>query len=173
MWRSLSWISRRRQGQRRDTTDESRRIAGDESRSEDESIPDDPDDCRRHDTGARCPWGGPTEGDDRVYDFLMRGEWRDDGQFCNVEFRRALLRQLQEHWAVRNPAEHVAWPGSPEDALRKLHDLCDPSRSQLNQVTWLTADSRSKLNLVDDFFVRRLFSRSHKVGVEARLIEAL
>ena len=25
-----------------------------------------------HDTSARCPWGGPTDGDDKIYDFLKR-----------------------------------------------------------------------------------------------------
>ena len=93
---------------------------------------------------------GPTEGDDKDYDFLRRGEWREELQFRDVEFRRAVLGQLQEHQAVRNPAELVAWLSSPEDALRKLQDPCDPSRKILNQVTWVTAYSQSQLNLVDE-----------------------
>ena len=36
--------------------------------------------------------------------------------------------------AVHNPAEHVAWLGTAKDALRKLQDPCDPSRSEPNQV---------------------------------------
>ena len=53
--------------------------------SEDERIPDDPRrDLGDDETSARCPWGGPTEGDDKDSDFLMRDEWREQ-KFHNVE----------------------------------------------------------------------------------------
>ena len=51
---------------------------------------------------------------------------------------------------VRNPAELVAWLGSPEDALQKLKDPCDPSRRQLTQITRTIAYSRVQLNLIEE-----------------------
>ena len=39
---------------------------------------------------------GPSEDDDKDHDFLRRDDWRKEAQFRNVEFRRALLRQLQK-----------------------------------------------------------------------------
>jgi hypothetical protein len=42
-----------------------------------------------------------------------RGEWREGVQFHNVEFRRALLGQSQEHRAVHNPAELVRGSAGP------------------------------------------------------------
>lgn len=119
--------------------------------SEDESIPD------SYGCGSALPpsvgphpWGGPSEGDDKDHDFLRRDEWREEGQFRNVEFRRSLLQRLQQHQAVRNPGEHAAWLGSPEDALQKLQDPRDPSRRELVGVSWSAAYSQIQLNLVDE-----------------------
>jgi hypothetical protein len=98
MWRSLPWRA---------------------SASEDEIVPD-------AEGAGPHPRGGSSEGDDRDYDFLNRGECREEAR-SNVGFRRALLRQLQQHQAVRNTGEHAAWLGSPEDALQKLQDRRDPS----------------------------------------------
>ena len=82
--------------------------------------------------GLAHPWGSTTEGGVR-----------------NVESRRALLRQLQQHQAVRNAGEHAAWLGIPEDARQTLHERCDPSRKHLNKMTWVTADSGAGLNHVE------------------------
>ena len=60
--------------------------------SEDESIPgyesslyDPRSNLSGDETTARCPWVGPTEGDDKDYDFLRRDEWRE-ADFHNVTF---------------------------------------------------------------------------------------
>jgi hypothetical protein len=82
------------------------------------------------------PAGCSSEGDDRDYDFLNRGEWPEEAR-SNVGFRRALLRQLQQHQAVRNTGEHAAWLGSPEDALQKLQDRRDPSHHLLKGIVTL------------------------------------
>ena len=122
MWRSLQWRAKE---------------AKYDSASEDESIPDA--------TGALVgskgphPWGGPSEGDDRDYDFLKRGEECRELYPGKVEFREALQRKLQHH-AVRNPAEQAAWLGDgPEDALHKLHSPSDPSRRELVGVSFVAA----------------------------------
>ena len=58
--------------------------------------------------------------------------------------------QLQQHQAVRNAGEHAAWLGIPEGALQQLHERCDPSQQQLNKITWVTAYSEARLNLVEE-----------------------
>ena len=100
--------------------------------------------------GLAHPWGSTTEGGDKDYDFLRRDEVREEAQFRNVESRRALLRQLQQHQAVRNAGEHAAWLGIPEDARQTLHERCDPSLKQLNKITCVTAYSEARLNLVEE-----------------------
>ena len=88
MWRSLQWRAKE---------------AKYDSASEDESIPD----ATEALVGSKRPhpWGGPSEGDDRDYDFLKRGEECRELYPGKVEFREALQRKLQHH-AVHNPAEH-------------------------------------------------------------------
>ena len=122
-----------------------------EEEEEDESIPgdrgSDDDSVQPH------PWGGQADGSDEDHDFLRRDEWREEAEFRNVEFRRALWQQLQQHHTVRKPGEYAAWFRSPDVILQKLQDPCDPARNQLNQIMGVMAYSRIELNLVDELII--------------------
>ena len=56
-----------------------------------------------------------------------------EGQFYNVQFRKALLRELQQQQGIRKAAEHATWLDSPKDALRKLQDPQDPQITMLRR----------------------------------------
>ena len=69
-------------------------------------------------------------------------EWRATliTQFRNLEFRWAVLRQLQKHQAIRNPSEHAAWLGNPENARQTRG--CSPNAASLASLRYVLAAHR-------------------------------